>query len=165
MADNLVNVQLESPSETRLIARIERFPPELRARLIAHWTPVERKMLALVHAGEPIRTGRLREETRGFLDSGDEFVRARVRVLAHGSAAGKAGALEYGGHGIAQVRPHAQTLAHAWSEMIEPRRIMVSAYKRRVNIRELRFLRDAEAAARSEGTAAIEAAVRETVKS
>lgn len=161
MADAPIKLALDF-NERREIARFRDFPPSLRKALLARLRPIERKLLARVRIATPRRTGKLVSQIRGFLDSGDDWVRARVRVVIDNNAgrsrrgnydSGKAAALEYGARNIAHVRAFRRKRG-------EP----VRAYQRRVNIRMRLYLRGPFAATRAEAKAAIEAAVADVIR-
>ena|ERR1051326_1227745 len=102
---DILNVAIESPSENRLIARFVEFPNRLRQHLAEQLRPVQERMLARVLASEPQRAGKLRSETRGFLDSTDRFVRARVRVIpSKGSGQAGSGNVDAGKLGAPEIR-------------------------------------------------------------
>lgn len=148
--------------EQTVIGRFAQVTPELQKALVARLKPIEEHMLARVQAAVPKRSGKLLSEIRGFLDSGPDWVRARVRVVVDKNAgrsrrgnydAGKAAALEYGAHSTIQV--------HAFRRR---RGEDVRTYQRRVNITVRRFLRGPFAATRSEAEAAIRAAIADVAK-
>jgi len=146
----------------REIARFTELPPNLQKALVARLTPIEQKMLTRVQSAVPRRTGKLLSEIKGFVDTGPDWVRARVRVVVDKSAgrgprgnydAGKAAALEYGARTVAHVRAFRRKRG-------EP----VRAYQRRVAITAMRFLRGPFAATRDEATVAVRAAVDDVTK-
>jgi hypothetical protein len=149
-------------NEQREIARFNDFPPALQQALIARLGPIEQKMLARVQSAVPRRTGKLLSEIQGFLDSGDNWVRARVRVVVDKSAgrgprgnydSGKAAALEYGARTTAHVRSFRRRRGE-----------QVAAYQRRVTIAARNYLRGPFAATRAEAEAAIRAAIADVTK-
>jgi hypothetical protein len=149
-------------NETKEIARFTDLPPNLQKALLTRLRPVEQAMLARVQAAVPKRTGKLLSEIQGFLDSGPDWVRARVRVVIDKNAgssgrgnydAGKAAALEYGATGTVQVNAFRRRRGED-----------VRAYQRRVNITARRFLRGPFAATKSEAEAAIRAAIADVSK-
>lgn len=144
-------------NETKEIARFTDLPPNLQRALLVRLRPIEEKMLSRVKAAVPVRTGKLLNEIQGFLDSGPDWVRARVRVIIDKGAgsgkrgnydAGKAAALEYGATGSVQVQAFRRRRGED-----------VRSYQRRVNITARMFLRGPFAATRPEATEAIKAAI------
>jgi hypothetical protein len=152
--------------ERRLIARFEEFTPELEQALVVPLTRLDNEMLAAAQAEEPVLTGLLQADTRGFVDTGEDWIRGRVRVLPDNGQAHnlKAAALEYGAHGAAKVGAHQMTLDHFWGSPVDPVAVMVAAYTRDVNITEIAFLRDAAAGMQAQFEAEIERVVNEQVK-
>ncbi len=142
--------------ETKLLARLDKLPQELQDRLAEPIAKLTADLLARVQAGEPYRTGALREATQSFVDQREGMIRGRVRVLSEpGSKVNhnaKAGALEYGAHGDIEVSSYSRDGG------------TVEAYHRDVNIAERRFLRDAAADLRSEFEALIQRAIAEAAK-
>lgn len=145
-----------------VISRFTDLPPDLQKALLARLKPVEEHMLSRVQAAVPKRSGKLFSEIRGFLDSGPDWVRARVRVVIDKNAgasrrgnydAGKAAAIEYGAHNSAQVKAFRRRRGED-----------VRAYQRRVNITARMFLRGPFSATRSEAEAAIRAAIADVAK-
>jgi hypothetical protein len=143
--------------ERKEIARFTDIPPNLLKALLSRLRPVEETMLARVEAVVPKRSGKLLSEIQGFLDSGPDWVRARVKVVIDKNAgssrrgnydAGKAAALEYGATGTAQVQAFKRRRGED-----------VRAYQRRVNVTVHSFLRGPFSATKSEGEAAIRAAI------
>jgi hypothetical protein len=119
------------------------------------------QLLSRVKGAEPVQTGRLRAATRSFVDSRQDFIRGRVRILATGKASrlGAAfGALEYGGPGTRRsgpvpVRGYRRNTGS------------VAAYqRRRPHITARRFLRGPGAAMRPRAIAELEAIVGETLR-
>jgi hypothetical protein len=149
--------------ERKEIARFTDLPPNLQKALLARLRPVEQAMLARVQAAVPKKTGKLLSEIQGFLDSGPDWVRARVRVIIDKNAgasrrgnydAGKAAALEYGAQSAVQVQAFRRRRGED-----------VRSYQRRVNIAVHRFLRGPFSATRPEAEAAIRAAIADVSKS
>lgn len=145
-----------------VVNRFRDLPPGLQKVLLARLKPVEQNMLARVQAAVPKRSGKLLSEIKGFLDSGPDWVRARVRVVIDKNAgasrrgnydAGKAAALEYGAHNIVQVRAFRRRRGED-----------VRSYQRRVNIAVRSFLRGPFQATKPEAEAAIRAAIAEVAK-
>lgn len=145
--------------DRKLLARLEALPKTLQAALVPTITRETERMFALALSAEPQRTGALRAATQMFVDVTLDSVRGRVRVLGDSGMHAKAGALEWGAHGAAKVSAHQMMLGHLWGAAMEARAVMVDAYTRQVNIRELRFLRDAFDTVRAEAVAEIERTV------
>jgi hypothetical protein len=139
---------------TKLLAHFEQFPPRLRENLRKTITVLTTELLTRVRAAEPVRTGLLRASTRMYVDSTEEYVRGRVRILATGrtSRLGAAfGALEYGAHRRFDVRAYAR------------RGIAVRAYERTANIQARRFLRGSLAAMSEQALTAINETVDKSI--
>jgi hypothetical protein len=148
--------------ERKAIARFTALPADLQKALVARLRPVEQAMLSRVQAVVPRATGKLFSEIRGFLDTGPDWVRARVRVVVDRDAgssprgnydAGKAASLEYGAKNSVQVRAFRRKRGED-----------VRSYQRRVNITAQQFLRGSFSATRSEAEAAIRAAIADVAK-
>ena len=143
--------------DRRLQARFEALPEALKAQLIPRLRAIDDAFLAAVHAAEPRRTGRLIQETQGFLNVGPDYVRAVVKVLRDAGGTGrdnaKAAALEYGAHATITVRGY--EALHGEN---------VAAYQRRVSIAEHRFLRDPFERIKGPAQAAIEEAIAAVTK-
>lgn len=144
-------------NEQREIARFTELPPNLLRALVGRLTPVEQRMLGRVQAVVPRRTGKLLSEIRGFVDTGPDWVRVRVRVVVDKNAgrggrgnydAGKAAAIEYGARTTAHVRAFRRKRGEN-----------VQAYQRRVVIAARNYLRGPFAATTAEATTAIKAAI------
>jgi hypothetical protein len=138
-----INIEVD---DTKLRAHFEQFPPLLRRNMLRTVTGLAAELRARVLAAEPVRTGLLRASTRMYVDSTEQRVRGRVRVLATGRASrlGAAfGALEYGAHRTFAVRAYAR------------RGIAVRAYERTANIQAQRFLRGSLAAMSEQALTAI----------
>lgn len=138
--------------DRRIQARFEALPEALKRQLVPRLRVIEEAFLAAVHAAEPRRTGRLIQETQGFVNVGDDYVRAVVKVLHDPGSTGrdnaKAAALEYGAHATITVRGY--EALHGEN---------VAAYQRRVNIAEHRFLRGPFEAIKEDARLAIEQAI------
>lgn len=148
-----------------VIAHLDRLPKDLHDRLVSRLGPIASRMQALVQAGEPSRTGRLRGQTRGAVADGPTFVRAQVTIVGlFQQDFAKAGALEYGVPGAsprsASRAPGGFVSVHSYHRK---RGESVQAYRRRVRIEARRFLRQAAAAMQAQGMTAIQAAIDETV--
>lgn len=133
---------------------LDKLPPALRENLRKTISALTDRLLVLVRAAEPSRTGYLRSQTRAFVDSTEDYVRGRVRIVATGHArqvAAAFGALEYGAHRRFAVSGY------------QREGIAVQAYARTANIAERRFLRGSLASMREQAMAEIEAAVGKAV--
>jgi hypothetical protein len=152
--------------ERRLVARFEEFTPALERALLGPLTQLDNEMLAAAQAEEPVLTGLLQADTRGFVDVGEDWIRGRVRVLPDSGQAHnlKAAALEYGAHGKAKVGAHQTTLSHFWGAEVDPIAVMVAAYDRDVNITAHAFLRDAAAGMQAQFAAEVQRVIDEAVR-
>jgi hypothetical protein len=125
-----------SVNDRAVLVKLDRLPDDVRARLVDKMRgSIVPRLQAGVKASEPVRTGKLRGETTGFVNESPTKVQGRVVVVAKGSEAGKAAALEYGAHGNAAVREYSRSSA-----------AVVDAYSRSVNIVAQHFLRGTLAA-------------------
>jgi hypothetical protein len=141
-------------NDTKLLAHFAQLPPLLRENIRKTITVLTTELLARVRAAEPVRTGLMRASTRMYVDSTEEWVRGRVRIVAtgHASRLGAAfGALEYGAHRSFAVRAYAR------------RGIAVRAYERTANIQAQRFLRGSLDAMREQAAAAIKETVDKSI--
>jgi hypothetical protein len=141
-------------NDTKLLAHFEQLPPLMRENIRKTITVLTTELLARVRAAEPVRTGLLRASTRMYVDSTEEWVRGRVRILAtgHASRLGAAfGALEYGAHRRFVVSAYTR------------RSIAVRAYERTANIQAQRFLRGSLDTMRGEASAAIKETVDKSI--
>jgi hypothetical protein len=148
------NITVEM-DDRRVVAHLEALPERLRVNLRATIAELTDQLLAQVRAREPIRTGRLRRQTRSFIDEKKDFIRGRVRILATGSAqqtAAAFGALEYGAHRRFPVRGYMRGSGP------------VRSYERTANIRERRFLRGPAEEMRTKILEQIKAAVARSVQ-
>lgn len=121
-------------NDNKLQVQLEQLPILLRRRLKTKIESLTNRLLRMVEAREPMRTGRLRSLTHAYVDENPvkNFVRGRVRVLRtrERNVAAAAGALEYGSTGRRfPVRAYTRN-GHA-----------VGAYQRAGGIRARRFLR------------------------
>jgi hypothetical protein len=139
--------------DTRIKVMFDEFPKKLQANLKRTITELTDQLLVRVRAGEPRRTGRLRTETRRFVDERKDWIRGRVRVLGPGGRGHNiaAAALEYGAHGTFSVRGYRRNGAS------------VGGYRRHANIAERRFLRGAAAGMRARVLAELQATIDETI--
>jgi hypothetical protein len=146
-------------------AHIEQFTGKLHTGLRQSITQLTDQLLARVRAAEPYRTGRLRSETRAFVDDKADAVQGRVRVLGQGREHNAAaGALEYGAHRLVNVRAHREHLTHVFDRATDSQFVAVKAYTRRANIQAKRFVRDPAAAMRPRIEAEIERVVGESLR-
>jgi hypothetical protein len=149
----------------RIQLRLDAFPRAVQQRLKQTIGQLTHRLLASVQAAEPVRTGRLRQETHAFVDQGIRrgmpWVRGRVRVLAgEGNLGARFGALEYGGPGIRRRGRKVEVKAYTRGG------VRVMAYERRQpTIRAMRFLRGPAIAQRAAAVAALEAALNDAIGS
>ncbi len=138
-----MDLGVEIQGDLQIALRFEEFPHRFAVAWERRITALTAQMLARVLGAEPSRTGKLRAETRSFVDVKDDRIRGAVAVVTGGdqSEHGKAGALEYGAHGSVGVAAHSQNLSHIYDRMIQPMQVFVDAYSRHVNITERRFER------------------------
>jgi hypothetical protein len=134
-------------------AMFDELPTTLRTNLTATIARLTDELLAKVRAAEPHRTGRLRLETRRFVDERENFVRGRVRILAPGGRGHNvaAAALEYGAHRSFPVKSYRRDGD------------TVGAYRRRANIDARRFLRDSALGMRAKVLAELRQAISDSI--
>jgi hypothetical protein len=148
--------------------RLEDLPSRLRSRLHPVIARLTEELLGRVRAAEPDRTGKLRAATQAFVDDKENFVRGRVRVLAVPGRGGShniaAAALEYGAHGLVEVKQHQTHIDTVFGRVMGRQLAIVDAYNRRENITAERFLRGPAAALRPTALAALQQVVDEAVK-
>lgn len=150
--------------DRQVLAHIDALPQELREHLVAHLGPVDDRMLALVRAAAPDRTGRLRNQIRGAVVSTETSVVAKVFVAGRSPQDfAKAAALEWGVPGLS--RRAARRAPGGLVSVKASRRAgeSVIAYHRRVRIEARRYLRRALVTMQTMGVEAIQAAIDETV--
>jgi hypothetical protein len=146
---------------TQVALRFDKFPADLHDALKDAITKDTTVLEGRVREATPARTGRLRSQ----IDSAvfDDKTKITGAVFVSGDDRNdfaKAGALEYGAHGTATVKAHAQTLTQVFGVMLDaPMQVMVEAYTRQTNIVAHRFMRNPFSAMESE----IEADLREVV--
>jgi hypothetical protein len=139
--------------DRKLLLHLEKLPATLRTNLRTTIAKLTEQLLAQVRSIEPSRTGRLRSQTRGFVDETKTMVRGRVRVLGTAGAPNiAAAALEYGSHKSIAVKAY------------QRKGVAVRAYERRTNITAQRFLHGPFAAMRERALAEIKAAVNKSVE-
>lgn len=139
--------------DTRIGVMFDELPRRLRANLRRTITELTEELLLKVRAAEPRRTGALRAETRRFIDERENFIRGRVRILGPGGRGHNiaAAALEYGAHRSFPVKSYTRA-GHR-----------ISAYRRRANITEQRFVRNAAEGMRAKVLAELQRAIDETI--
>jgi len=152
-------------NDRRLALHFAELPDALAKRLRARITSLSARLLVMVHAAEPQRTGRLRSLTKAFMRETPTSIRGGVhiegdRVGGHNIAAA---ALEYGQHRVVNVRAHSARLTRVFGHPITPETIAIRAHRRRPNIAAKRFLRDPAAQIRPIALAEMQAAVSEAV--
>jgi hypothetical protein len=130
--------------DRQLLAHLDALPEKMKEAARPVIKELTDTMLALVHAAEPRRTGRLIAATRGSVIEGKTYIRGRVRIEG-GTARlyAAAAALEYGSHRAFLVRAYGRRSGR------------VQAYIRRANIEPRRFLRGSAAAIRERALAEI----------
>jgi len=145
--------------DTKLRLRLEELPRKLQARLKVKIGELTHQLLRQVQAREPVSTGRLRRQTRAYVDDNrvKNFVRGRVRILpvqeGINRTAAAFGALEYGSTGKKfPVKGYRRRGGN------------VSAYARRGGIRERRFLRGSMALMAPRARVELQRLLGETVK-
>jgi hypothetical protein len=139
--------------DTKVKLMLDQFPAKLQANIVRRLEPVMAEAQAKVRAGEPHRTGRLQAETKRFVDEHENWVRGRVRILGPGGRGHNvaAAALEYGSHKSIPVKGYRRGGTP------------VAAYRRRTNIAEQRFLRNAAEVMRPKASAELQAAIADTI--
>jgi hypothetical protein len=136
-----IEVRIDESQTGRIVARLDQFPKELRARLKDVIAQLTHQLLEKVQAAEPVRTGTLRQQTHAYLDEGPTWIRGRVRALrGQNNLGARFGALEYGApgakrRGMVKVRAYRRDGA------------TIRAYLRhQPHIKAMRFLRGPAAA-------------------
>ncbi|HEV2097419.1 MAG TPA: hypothetical protein VGR45_00680 [Stellaceae bacterium] len=144
--------------------RFEQFPERAREALERRIGGLTQALLDRVHGAEPDLTGKLRGETVSRVSSTKNAVRGQVRVAASDkSEYAKAGALEFGTHGSAEVKAHTAHLSHIFSRLIAPTEVLVAAYSRRPNIAARHYERGPLDAMRSQIIEELRAALTEAI--
>ena len=152
-------------SDAKVILRFQQFPRDVHDRLLLAMRSIEQRLEVAVVAGEPARTGALRQLTGGRVYDHDTRIAAVVGVRATSpNEAKKAAALEYGSSKPLTVRAHEASLAHVYSRAIAPITVQIGAHARTPNIDPFRFLRGPPQAIRSQAIADMRAAVDQAVQ-
>jgi hypothetical protein len=151
----MIDFKIDVKGDTALLARLDKLPEELQAKLRPVIESLTTRLLESVRAAEPARTGTLRSVTRASVVSGKDYIRGRVRIGArsgrrNGAYNVAAAALEYGVHSAFAV--------HLRS------RGRMTTYTRRVSISARRFLRDPFARMKPIAEAAIARALSEKLE-
>lgn len=147
--------------DRELTLRFDEFPVALHAKLFERVSGLTSELEGLVRAGVPHRTGRLAGEISSRVRDSEERITGTVRVTGEYA---KAGALEYGAHGTANVAAHAARLTHLWGRATgAPMMVEIPAHTRHVNIAAHRFLRGPEAAMSGRVRSELQGAVQETI--
>jgi hypothetical protein len=121
--------------------RLDQMPERVHGRLSRTIKSLTARLLALVQAREPKRTGQLESETVERFYETRDAIRGVVTIAAsQRTEYGKAAALEYGAHGMVSVREH-KRLGHDWAG--HPVEQIVDPYTRHANIPEFRYERGA----------------------
>ncbi|CAN5576968.1 hypothetical protein BH10PSE14_BH10PSE14_06730 [soil metagenome] len=160
------SVRIDVAGDRQVGLRFEQFPDVLYDELRDEIDSLAHELFARVQAATPIALGELRsqERLRIFTD--------KNRITGYIDIAGenrqdfiKAGALEYGAHGKANVSAHTRKLDHLWSQKLDaPITVMVDAYSRTANIAERRFERGSLESMRPEVIARLNAVVAKAVE-
>ena len=166
MAGTGIDWRIEERDNGRVLARLDQFPEQIRARVRDAITKLTNDLLRKVEAGEP---SLLRPHTHAYVDQGiskrggGHWIRGRVRVLRDEETAINygliAGALEYGGPG--KRRAGKKVEVHAYRRQGK----QIRAYERkRPRIKARRFLRGPALTMRPRVIAALRAAIGEAWK-
>ena len=150
----MMNISVEI-NDHRVMAHFEQLPEQIRQALRTKITELTHQLLVQVQAREPVRTGRLRQLTRRYVDEKQDFIRGRVRILGRrgiNQPARAFGALEYGAHRRFAVKGYRRG-----SSRVRP-------YERRANIRARRFLRGPASVMLPRAKAEIEAIILAAVR-
>ena len=142
-------------TDHRVMVRFDELPKQIRKALRTKITELTHQLLAQVQAREPVRTGRLRQLTRAYVDEKQDVIRGRVRVLGRrgiNQPARAFGALEYGAHRSHRVKGY------------QRRSGRVRPYERRANIKAQRFLRGPASVMLPRAKAEIEAIILAAVR-
>lgn len=150
--------------DTKLRLALDDLPDHLKAALRVTITKQTNQLLRAVQAREPLRTGRLRQQTHAYIDERQNWLRGRVRILpvrqGINRTAAAFGALEYGGPGTSGRRTGKVRVR--WYSR---NGIGVGTYeRRRPTIRARRFLRGSAAALLPLFRAELEQTVNQTMR-
>lgn len=152
--------------DQELIARLERFSPELQKSLQGGVSRLALKLLAHVKEDKlsdqvlHVRTGRLRRSINQRVESSGSAVYGSV-----GTNVSYARRHELGFNGTESVRAHLRMMKTAFGrEVKNPRQIQVNAFSRRVNYPAHSFLRSALSDMRDEINAGLQQAVESAAK-
>ena len=162
MAEDFVGIGIVG--DRRIDAKFSEFPAMARAALKREIAAITGELFDAVEAAEPKRTGKLKAETRQFVDERGDMIRGRVVVVASAGGPaehGKAAALEFGAHGAAAVKAHMRTVTQIYGRMVAPTQIMVGAYSRQLDITARSYLRGPLEAKRADIIARLQGALDE----
>lgn len=164
----MISVSVSEADERRIALHLDQLPAKLRTKLRPTIARLTDELLQRIRAAEPVRTGRLRQQTQAFVDEKEDRITGTVRVVAGtGQRSGSheaAAALEYGAHRSFFVREHMEHLNHVFKRPSDRQLVMVEAYRRRANIQARRFMRDPAAAIRARALTELEAVVKEAAR-
>ena len=138
----------EIRNEREVVARFERLPDRLRARLLATMQRLGIQLAGIVESqklsGHVLRnrTGHLRASIGAVASETEAEIATRVGIRG-GPTIGYGRAHEFGFRGDVTVREHLRKLSQAWGRPVEPREITVGTHTRKVNLPERSYLRSA----------------------
>lgn len=137
-----MEIGVEVVSERNVALKFDTFPVQAHAGLLQVITQATVQLRGMVADRVPKRTGLLASEISSrVLDYPDRITGiVEIAGMVPGDF-GKAAALEYGAHGQAHVREHAEKLGHLFGKMMQPIQVIVRAHDRRLNIEQHDFLR------------------------
>lgn len=146
--------------DRKVALRFETFPHVAHERLLARIHQQTDRLESAVKAKTPKgATGQLQEAVYGkVFDDGDRI----TGFVSLSDDFAKAGALEWGARRNIRVSEHSARLDHNWSEKLEnPTTVFVASYRRTLNIKPVRFLRDPLAMLAPEFTTELQQTVNE----
>jgi hypothetical protein len=138
-----MEIGIEIVTDRKVALRFDEFPAEAHANLKAAITQVTERLRDMVEGAAPKRTGKLASEIEMSVKDYPDRISGIVSVRGDTqNENAKAGAEEYGAHGVAHVKEHPSRRTDLSSKISAPSRGMVKAYNRRVNITARNYLRD-----------------------
>jgi hypothetical protein len=139
-------------NDQRVLLHLERLPMALKTNLRVTIAKLTEQLLAQVRSIEPSRTGKLRAQTRGSVEEGDNYIRGKVGVTGDKAFLIAAATIEYGSHKSIAVKAY------------QREGVAVRAYERRTNIAAQRFLHGPFAAMRELALSELKTAVDKSIE-
>lgn len=137
----MITANVTGATEAGLL--FDQFPLKARDAFVAKITDLTRQLESRIAGAAPVKTGALQAMVRSFIDSDENRISGKVKVVTGSSKndAIRAIALEYGAHGRFTVAAHQRQISTVFGRAVAPTAAFVGAYERTANISERRFMR------------------------